>query len=296
MMKITVTGSIGNISKPLTAQLVKAGHEVKVISSNAANKAAIAELGAEALIGSIDDIDFLADAFKGADFIYTMVPNNFAASDYRAYIAEIGRNYASAIEKSSVKQVVNLSSIGADQTGGTGPIAGLHDVENTLNQLVDVNVRHVRAAYFFTNYYNDIPLIKHLNTIGANYGPDTKMLLVQPEDIADAIAHEIEQGFTGKSYRYVVGEDITAAQAGQVLGEAVGKPALQWTEFTDEQALDGMLQAGLPAEISRNYVEMGVALRTGLLRADYEKTNGQITGKRSLKDFGAQFAAKFNQA
>lgn len=295
-MKITVTGSTGNISKPLTAQLVKAGHAVKVVSSNSANKAAIAALGAEALIGSIDDIDFLVAAFSGADLIYTMVPNNFAATDYRAYIGGIGHKYASAIAKSGVKQVINLSSIGADNTGGTGPIAGLHDVENTLNELKDVAVRHIRAAYFFTNYYNDISMIKHLNTIGANYGADTKMLLVQPEDIADAIAHEIEQGFTGKSYRYVVGDDTTAAQAAQTLGAAIGKPYLQWTEFTDEQALKGMLQAGLPTEISRNYVEMGVALRTGLLRADYEKTNGQVSGTRRLKDFGPQFAEKFNQA
>lgn len=295
-MKITVTGSTGNISKPLTAQLVKAGHQVKVISSNSANQATIEALGAEALIGSIDDIDFLTTAFSGADLIYTMVPNNFAASDYRAYIAGIGRNYAEAIVKSGVKKVVNLSSIGADQTGGTGPIAGLQDVENTLNELADVAVRHLRAAYFFTNYYNDIPLIKHMNTLGANYGPETPMLLVQPEDIADAIAHEIEQGFSGKSYRYVVGDAITAAQAAQILGTAVGKPDLQWTTFTDEQALNGMLQAGLPAEISRNYVEMGVALRNGLLSADYEKTNAQVTGKRRLTDFASQFADKYNQA
>jgi NAD(P)H dehydrogenase (quinone) len=32
-MKITVTGSLGNISKPLTEILVKAGHQVTVISS-----------------------------------------------------------------------------------------------------------------------------------------------------------------------------------------------------------------------------------------------------------------------
>jgi NAD(P)H dehydrogenase (quinone) len=31
-MKIIVTGSLGNISKPLTEKLVKAGHQVAVIS------------------------------------------------------------------------------------------------------------------------------------------------------------------------------------------------------------------------------------------------------------------------
>jgi len=34
-MKIVVTGSLGNISNPLTQELVQKGHSVTVISSNA---------------------------------------------------------------------------------------------------------------------------------------------------------------------------------------------------------------------------------------------------------------------
>ena len=34
-MKITITGSLGNISRPLTQKLIAQGHEVFVISSNA---------------------------------------------------------------------------------------------------------------------------------------------------------------------------------------------------------------------------------------------------------------------
>jgi uncharacterized protein YbjT (DUF2867 family) len=52
-MKITVTGSLGNISKRLTEQLVKQGHKVTVISHNQDKAAAIAALGAKAAIGSI---------------------------------------------------------------------------------------------------------------------------------------------------------------------------------------------------------------------------------------------------
>ena len=33
-MKITLTGSLGNISKPLAEILIKNGHEVTIISSN----------------------------------------------------------------------------------------------------------------------------------------------------------------------------------------------------------------------------------------------------------------------
>ena len=54
-MKITITGSLGNISKPLALHLIKAGHSVTVISSNPDKKAAIEALGAYAAIGNIKD-------------------------------------------------------------------------------------------------------------------------------------------------------------------------------------------------------------------------------------------------
>ena len=49
-MKITITGSLGNISKPLAKQLIKAGHQLTIISSSADKVAAIEALGATAAI------------------------------------------------------------------------------------------------------------------------------------------------------------------------------------------------------------------------------------------------------
>ena len=63
-MKVIVTGSIGNISKPLTKELVKKGHHVTVISSNQERQKDIEALGAEAAIGSLEDVDFLVSTFS----------------------------------------------------------------------------------------------------------------------------------------------------------------------------------------------------------------------------------------
>lgn len=73
-MKITLTGSLGHISRPLTAILVQQGHQVTVISSKADRAAAITQFGAIPAIGSVEDADFLTSAFTGADAVYTMVP------------------------------------------------------------------------------------------------------------------------------------------------------------------------------------------------------------------------------
>ena len=112
-MKYVVTGSLGNISKPLTKKLVSAGHEVTVISSKSDKTAQIEALGAKAAIGSVEDVDFLTKTFTGSDAVYTMVPPNFSTTNWVKYIAGIGENLAKAIKLSGVKSIVNLSSIGA---------------------------------------------------------------------------------------------------------------------------------------------------------------------------------------
>src|SRR5215217_2316224 len=171
-MKYTLTGSLGNTSKPLAQTLIAAGHEVTIITSNAERKQEIENLGAKAAVGSIYDVAFLTNVFRGADAVYTMVPPNYNADNYRAYIAAIGQNYADAITASGVKQVVNLSSIGAHLPSGTGPIAGIHDVENIFSTLENTAIVHVRAAFFYTNFYSNIEMVKHAGIIGANYGPE----------------------------------------------------------------------------------------------------------------------------
>ncbi len=79
-----------------------------------------------------------------------------------------------------------------------------------------------------------------------------------------------------------------------MLGNAINKPDLKWVEFTNEQALGGMLQAGLPKEIAANYVEMNNALKTGIMAEDYWKHHPATFGKTKIEDFAKVFAAAFN--
>lgn len=290
-MKIIVTGSLGNISKPLAKQLIAPGHNVTVISSDANKVNEIEALGAKAAVGSISDVDFLAQTFAGADAIYTMIPPNFAATNYRKYVGDSGKTYAEAIKKAGIKRIVNLSSIGADIDGGTGPISGVHDAEIELNKLENVAIKHIRAGFFYTNFYNNIPMINQ-GFLGSNYGEQTRLVMTHPRDIADIVAEEIQNAFNGKSVRYAVSDERTLAEAVKVLGAAIGKPELKWIEFTDEQAYQGMSQGGLPPEIARNFTEMGTAVRSAILWKDFDATGGVISGKIKLEEFAKELAER----
>src|SRR5579862_1997208 len=199
-MKITLTGSLGHISRPLAELLIKNGHEVTIISNDSKKVNDIQALGARPAIGSVLDTTFLTGVFQDADAVYTMVPPNWGAANYRKYIAETGKHYAEAIKSSGVKRVVNLSSIGAHLDGGTGPIAGLHDVEQALNTLEGVSITHLRAGIFFINFFFDIRLIRKMGIMGNNYGEKTRLVMAHPRDIAAAAAEELVGSLEGKTH------------------------------------------------------------------------------------------------
>ncbi len=97
-MKIVVTGSLGNIGKPLAQRLIKQGHSVTVISSNLERQKEIETLGAKPAIGKMQDVNFLSATFKDADVVYCMETNSMADffnpdMDIIAHYAQIGKNY-----------------------------------------------------------------------------------------------------------------------------------------------------------------------------------------------------------
>lgn len=296
-MKYVVTGSLGHISKPLAEKLVAAGHNVTVVSSKEEKTVQIEALGAKAAIGSVDDVGFLTKTFTGADAVYTMVPPNFGAGNWKKYIGGIGDNYAAAIKASGVKNVVNLSSIGAHMPEGCGPVSGLYFVEKALNELDGVNVRHLRAGFFYQNFLGNIGMIKHKGIIGGNYGEGLKLILVHTDDIADAAAEELlGLSFTGNSIRYVVSDEKTTHEVAAILGKAIGKPDLAWINFKDEDTFVGLVQAGLTEEVARNYTEMGAAMRSGEMAAEYSALHPSAFGKTKLEAFTPIFAGVYAQS
>lgn len=293
-MKIIITGSLGNISRPLSTTLAAKGHDVTVISSDSNKAEQIKSIGATAAIGSVSDEAFLTATFTGADLVYLMVPTDFSAPDIKANIASVGEHYAKAVKSAGVKKIVMLSSLGAHLAEGTGPIAGIHRVEETLKKLEGVDLLILRPSYFYNNFYADISMIKNAGIIGSNIGADQELVIVDPEDIAAVAVENIEQGFAGTKVVYIASDKRKLSEVATEIGKAIGKPELPWVEFTDEQAYEGMRGAGMPEDISRNYVEMGAALRTGIIWDDYEANGSPIVGKVKLEDFAKKFAGAYN--
>jgi uncharacterized protein YbjT (DUF2867 family) len=294
-MKIVVTGTLGNIGKPLTQALIKKGYQVIGINHVIEKQKEIEVLGATAAIGSIEDVDFLASTFTGADMVYTMVPPNyFAEPDIREYYRKIGNNYGQAIRRSGVKRVINLSSYGAHLNKDTGNILGAHYVENSLNALLDVDITHIRPTYFYYNLLNLIPVIKSTGGIYANYGGDQMLEMVSPLDIASAIADEVESNPVHRKIRYVSSDELTGNEIARVLGEAIGMPDLKWNVISDEEMLKGFINNGFPELLSKNLVEMFSSVHSGKLAEDFRLNRPTALGKVKFTSFLQDFVRAYN--
>ena len=295
-MKITITGSLGNISQKLVERLAAAGNDITVISHTEERVPAIEQAGARAAIGSLEDQDFLIRSFEHADAVYTMIPPNYVTTDLRGYMRATGERYAEAIRRSSVKHVVNLSSVGAHLPEGPGPTGTNYYIEQKLNELPGVHVLHLRPGMFYTNFYGAIPMMRHQGIVGHNFDGTVKMVLTHPHDIAAAAFEALHAlSFTGKAIQYVASDERNGNEVAAALGNAIGK-TLSWVAFPDEAMLQGMLQNGLTEQMATIYVlEIGKALRDGVLFGDYEKNRSLATGSITLNDFAQEFAHAFNK-
>lgn len=297
-MKYIITGSIGNISKPIVKQLIAAGHKVTVISSNAANKTEIEKLGAEAAIGSVENRDFLKQTFAGADAAYLMIPPNWTTTDFPAYQKVVADNYVYAARENNIKHIVQLSSIGAHMRKGAGPIDGLAYLEEQLATLKYTNVKMLRPAYFYYNLHSMGGLIKQAGIMGSNFGgTKEKALLAHTDDIAAEAAKQLlNLDFKGQSVVYIASDERHPDEIADVLSKAVNKPNTPWVTFKDEESLQGMLQAGLTQTMAEGYTQMGKSFREGLIQEDYFKNKLVPAGKVKLEDFAKEFAAVYAQS
>ena len=294
-MKITITGSLGHISKPLIKQLVQKGHLVTVISSNLERQKEIEDLRATAAIGTLEDIDFLTSAFAGADAVYTMIPpNNFfdPTLELQTYYGRIATNFTQAIERSAVKRLVHLSSIGAHLDKESGIILAHHNAENILSKLSNVAITFMRPTAFYYNLKSFVNVIKYTGSIMSNYGGDDKIVWVSPIDIATAIAEELETPLAERKIHYVSSEELTCNEVATILGEAIGKPELKWVLITNEQMQRELEKIGINPGIAAGLTEMNASMHNGKLFEDYYKNKPSL-GKVKLTEFAKEFATAF---
>ncbi len=281
-----ITGATGNTGSVVARNLLAQGQKVRAIGRSADRLGPLTAEGAEPFVCDLTDTTALVKAFSGARGVYAMIPPSMTSNDYRADQAKVADAIAHAIEQTQVKHAVSLSSVGADKAEGTGPVAGLHYLEQTLNRIAELDILHLRAAYFMENTLAQIPIIQ---TMGITAGPlraDLMLPMIAARDIGAAAAEALVRlAFNGQQTRELLGQrDLSYAEVATIIGRAIGQPDLNYVQLPDEQLRAALTQMGMSLNVANLILEMAGALNSGHMRA-LEKRSAENTTPTSFESF-----------
>lgn len=285
--KIVILGATGTIGSKISENLINEGHQVTLIARHTEKLEKYRSLGAEIIAADITDVETLTSAFAIADSAFILLPDNAKAENTRTYQRKVTSKLIEAIEKSGIKHIVNMSSVGSHMHEGNGMMAGTGEQEVRLNQLKDVNVLHIRSAYFMENFLRIIGLVKNKGINGTAADGDHAIPMVATQDVAKvAAAHLSSLDFTGKSVHAVMGpRDYTYREFTNIIGKAIKNPELPYVQIPVEQAKQVFLGNGFSEDFVDNLLGMAVAIKSGMM--NYQKRDDSTTTPTTAEDFVA---------
>ncbi len=274
-----VLGASGNTGHVVAQNLLASGRKVRVVGRNAAHLQLLAAKGAEIFVGDITDAPSLTKAFQQAASAYVMIPPNTTSHDVRGFQDRVSDAIAAAVQNAKVQNIVSLSSIGADKASGTGPVVGLHNLEQKLNLIDHANVLYLRAGYFMEN---TLPQAGAIHMTGSAIGPllpDLKLPVIATRDIGAAASDALLQlGFRGKQTRELLGQrDLNYTQIAATIGKSIGKPDLAYVQAPDDQFRATLVQMGMSDNFAGLLLEMAASLNSGYMRALETRTSRNTT-------------------
>jgi uncharacterized protein YbjT (DUF2867 family) len=284
-----VIGASGNTGHVVATNLLARGQKVRVVGRNSAHLQPLTSKGAEPFIADVTDASALAKAFHGADAAYVMIPPNITSQDPLGYSNRVSDAIAAALQTAGTRNVVALSSTGAELSSGTGPVVGLYRLEQKLNQISNANVLFLRAGYFMENTLPQVNAIRQMGSVAGPLRADLKVPMIATRDIGAAAADALLQPtIHGKQTRELNGQrDLSYSEVAAIIGKAIGKSDLKYVQVPDDQFRGLLVQIGMSEPMAKLLLEMTNAMNAGKMHP-LESRTPQNTTPTSYETFAAE--------
>jgi uncharacterized protein YbjT (DUF2867 family) len=250
-LNILLTGATGKVGRHVIDALVP--HADAHVVAGVRDPARAGHLGVPAVRFDYDDASTWAPAFAGVRALYLVTP------PWHPHEAEIGKQVVSVASEAGVKRIVKLSALGAE------------NIDTFAHKTVDAFLADSGLQYtllkptFFSQNFG-VMHAASIKATGAFYlaAGDGKTAFIDARDIAAVAARALLQpGHAGKTYELTGPRALDHHEVAAILSKAAGRE-IRYVPVSEQQAIDGMRQAGLP--------EVGVqALSTlmGFVRAGH---------------------------
>ena len=284
-----ITGATGNTGGLIAEKLLAQGKKVRVVGRDLKRLERFTQKGAEPFVADASDAGALTKAFAGAKAVYAMIPPDMASTDYRGFQERVNDDLRAAIEKNGIKYAVVLSSIGADKPNGTGPVAGLHNLEKKLEGIAGLNALFLRAGYFMENVLPQAGVIKQMGSMAGPVKADLPLPMIATRDIGAYAAEALlKLDFVGTSTHELQGaREVTYMEVAKIVGAAIGRPDLAYNFVPAAQLRPALTQMGMSANFVDLLLEMAAALNSGQMKM-LQPRSAATTTPTTLETFVAE--------
>lgn len=289
---IVIVGATGHTGSVAAEKLLASRVKVRVLGRDAKKLEIFAQKGAEAVVCDMTDAAAVEKAFSGASAVHTLIPPNPAAEDVRGYQERVTDNLASALRKNRVAYSVVVSSTGADKEYGTGPVVGLHGLEEKLEAIDSLNMMSLRCGYFMENLLAQVGIIQSFGFLAGPVRADVPLPMIATRDIGEVSAQLLANPeFSGKQTRELLGpRHLPYTEAARIIGAAIGKPDLAYRQVSDSILKPAMMKMGMSSNAVGLMLEMFEALNTGHMHSQ-EARSPRNTTSTTLETFAAEVFA-----
>jgi uncharacterized protein YbjT (DUF2867 family) len=285
----SIIGASGNTGSVIADKLLAHGEKVRLISRDARRLERFVQKGADPFVANVVDASSLTRAFSGAKAVYLMIPPNPGIPNVREDQDRVSDALTAAVQNAGVEYAVVLSSVGADKPEKTGPVVGLHNLEQKLTGVRSLKALYLRAGYFMENLLPQVGIIRSFGVMGGPVRGDLKLPMIATHDIGAAAADALlKLDFSGKQARELVGQrDLTYQEVASIIGKAIGKPDLSYRQLGPAQLKPALLQADMSSNMADLLLEMSDALNSGYM-VTLEPRSAQNTTPTRIETFVAE--------
>jgi len=280
--KVLVTGATGNTGSGLVPALRSAGVEVRAFVRDEAKAQPLKEVGAEIVVGDLDQPETIGPAVEGVDKIYLLTWNGPTQ-------AQQAENVLKAAQRAGTPHIVRHSMWGSEKSR----IIKQGDQVEAAVKSSGLPWTLLKPTFFMQNTMMAAQTIASDGMIYWDVG-DGKIGMIDVRDIVDvAVAVLTGSDHEGKSYILTGRQAISFREVADTFSKVLDKE-VRYVNVPHEAAFESMVSMGVPEWIASGYGELmegfsqGFASRT---TANVETLTGHPA--RSFEQFARDFAQVF---
>lgn len=259
-----VAGATGRVGSATAESLLTAGANVRVLVRRPGDAETWRHRGAEAHAVALDDRVALGSALEGCSGFFVLLPFDLTADDLDAHADRLIASIAGAVADQNVPHVVMLSSGGADLAEGTGPITGLHRLEQAL-LTTSTTLTALRSGHFQEKVADVIDIARDSGVYPVfAASADTPIPMVATRDIGEAAAHALLSPPSSSETVDIIGPAYTEREVAALLGDALGRE-LHVATIPQASWAGALTDAGFRPHVAESLAELYRADEQGLL-------------------------------